>query len=92
MANKKDIRSSRKDRTGRNPRRAAGMPAKAGRRKVYTTGTRKTKNFGDGEGYQMTNTVDLKDKRVGKVIRDRINPGEPLLRDMTAEEIQTLFY
>ena len=91
MANKKDMRSSRKDRTGKNPRRGAGLPAKAGRRKVYTSGTRKTKSFGEGKGYQMTNTVDLSDPRVGKIIRDRINPGEPLLRGMTTDELDRLF-
>lgn len=54
IAKAKARRSAKKDRTGINARRKAGMPAKAGRRKPG--GGRKAKSWSNiGRGYIMRN-------------------------------------
>lgn len=50
-------RGGRKDQKGVNARRKAGLPAKAGKRKVYTTGKRQVKPIPDGSDRFCMNTM-----------------------------------
>lgn len=59
-------------------RAKAGMPAKAGRRKVYGKGSKhKTKHFGEGRGFIMDQNTSTKTELAhqppsGKVLRDNL--------------------
>lgn len=53
MSCKKEARSSRNKAKDLNARQKANMPAKAGRRKTYTSGKRKVKNFHPSNGYTV---------------------------------------
>lgn len=59
-------------------RSKAGMPAKAGRRKVYGKGSKhKTKHFGEGRGFSLDHDVKLSVAAAhrapsGKALRDNL--------------------
>lgn len=71
--------SKAKGRRNSKSKRMAGFqthPAKAGKRKVYTTGKRKTKTFPDGkQGYCMTHTCD----ESGMVFNARWSTGRDVM-------------
>ena len=100
MANKKQERSGRKDRMGKNGHRKAGLPSKAGKRKVYghivldssgnvLSGRRKTKSF-EPQGGIVHNAVNHggSDRTI---YCDKWSKGQPVMRSMTPREVQARF-
>lgn len=73
-------RGARKDSRGINARRKAGLPAKAGKRKVYgKNSTRKSKLFGDGNGFRMASSNKFGYPRdSGYALNPMWKTGEPV--------------